>query len=37
LGSRLGAFKIEQNILRMIIGGIVAVAALNIAFKSWFI
>jgi len=37
LGSRFGAFKIEQNILRMIVGGIVAVAALNIAFKSWFI
>ncbi len=37
LGSRFGAFKIDQNILRMIVGGIVAVAAFNIAFKSWFI
>jgi len=37
LGSRFGAFKIEQNILRMIVGGIVAVAAFNIAVKSWFV
>ena len=37
LGSRFGAFKIEQNVLRMIVGGIVAVAAFNIAVKSWFI
>ena len=36
LGSRFGAFKIEQNILRMIVGGIIAVAAFNIALKSWF-
>ena len=36
LGSRFGAFRIEQNILRMIVGGIVTVAAFNIAFKSWF-
>jgi len=36
LGSRFGAFKIEQNVLRMIVGGIVAVAAFNIAVKSWF-
>jgi len=37
LGSRFGAFKIEHNVLRMIVGGIVAVAAFNIAVKSWFI
>jgi len=36
LGSRFGAFRIEQNILRMIVGGIVAVAAFNIALKNWF-
>jgi len=36
LGSRFGTLRIEQNILRMIVGGIVAVAAFNIAFKSWF-
>ena len=36
LGSRFGAFKIDQNILRMIVGGIVAIAAFNIAVKSWF-
>jgi len=36
LGSRFGAFKIEQNVLRMIVGGIVAIAAFNIAVKSWF-
>ena len=36
LGSRFGAIKIEQNILRMIVGGIVAVAAFNMALKSWF-
>jgi len=36
LGSRFGAFKIEQNVLRMIVGGIVAVAAFNIVFSSWF-
>jgi len=36
LGSRFGAFKIEQNVLRMIVGGIIAVAALNIAFSNWF-
>jgi len=32
LGSRFGAFKIEQNVLRIIVGCIVTVAALNIAF-----
>jgi len=37
LGSRFGAFKIEHNVLRMIVGGIIAVAAFNIAVKSWFI
>jgi len=36
LGSRFGAFKIDQNMLRMIVGGIVAVAALNIAYSNWF-
>jgi len=36
LGSRFGTLRIEQNILRMIVGGIVAVAAFNIALKSWF-
>ncbi len=35
-GSRLGAFKIDQNIIRMIVGGIVAVAAANIIFSNWF-
>jgi len=35
LGSRFGAFRIKQNILQMIVAGIVAVAAFNIAFKSW--
>ncbi len=37
LGSRFGALKIEHNVLRIIVGGIVAVAAFNIAVKSWFI
>ncbi len=36
LGSRFGAFKIEQNVLRIIVGCIVTVAALNIAFLNWF-
>jgi len=36
LGSRFGAFKIDHNVIRMIIGGIVAVAALNIAYSNWF-
>jgi len=36
LGSRFGAFRTEQNKLRMIVGCIVAVAAFNIALKSWF-
>jgi len=36
LGSRFGAFKIDQNMLRMIVGGIVAIAAFNIAFSNWF-
>jgi len=36
LGSRLGSLKIEHNVLRMIVGGIVAVAAFNIAFSNWF-
>ncbi len=36
LGSRFGAFKIDHNVLRMIVGGIIAVAALNIAYSNWF-
>jgi len=36
LGSRFGAFKIDHNMLRMIVGGIVAVAAFNIAYSNWF-
>jgi len=36
LGSRFGAFKIDHNVIRMIVGGIVAVAALNIAYSNWF-
>jgi len=36
LGSRFGAFRIEQNVLQMIVAGIVAIAAFNIALKSWF-
>jgi len=36
LGSRFGAFKIDHNVLRIIVGGIVAVAAFNIAYSNWF-
>jgi len=36
LGSRFGAFKIDHNMIRMIVGGIVAVAAINIAYSNWF-
>jgi uncharacterized membrane protein YfcA len=36
LGSRLGAFKISHNVIRMIVGGIVAVAAVNIVYSNWF-
>jgi len=36
LGSRFGALKIDHNVIRMIVGGIVAVAALNIAYSNWF-
>jgi len=36
LGSRFGAFKIDHNVIRMIVGGIIAVAALNIAYSNWF-
>jgi uncharacterized membrane protein YfcA len=36
LGSRLGAFKIDHNVIRVIVGGIVAVAAVNIAYSNWF-
>ncbi len=36
LGSRIGALKIDHNVIRMIVGGIVAVAALNIAYSNWF-
>ena len=37
LGSRFGSFRIKQNVLRQIVGGIVAIAALNIVLKSWFL
>jgi len=36
LGSRIGAFKIDHNVIRMIVGSIVAVAALNIVYSNWF-
>jgi len=36
LGSRFGALKIDHNVIQMIVGGIVAVAALNIAYSNWF-
>ena len=36
LGSRFGAFRMEKITLRLIVGAIVAIAAFNIAFKSWF-
>lgn len=36
LGSRVGALKIDQNVLRMIVSGLVAVAAFNIAYSNWF-
>jgi len=36
LGSRFGAFKIDHNVIRIIIGGIVTIAALNIAYSNWF-
>jgi len=36
LGSRFGAFKIDHNMIRMIVGSIVAVAAINIAYSNWF-
>jgi len=36
LGSRFGAFKIDHNVIRMIVGCIVAVAAINIAYSNWF-
>jgi len=36
LGSRFGALKIDHNVIRMIVGSIVAVAALNIAYSNWF-
>jgi len=36
LGSRFGAFKIDHNVIRIIVGGIVAVAAFNIAYSNWF-
>lgn len=37
LGSRFGAFKINQEKLQIIIGGIVAIAAFNIAYQNWFV
>ena len=36
LGSRIGSLKINHNMMRMIVGGIVAVAAINIAYSNWF-
>jgi len=36
LGSRFGAFKIDHKVMRMIVGGIVLVAAFNIAYSNWF-
>jgi len=36
LGSRFGAFKIDHNVVRIIVGVIVAVAAINIAHSNWF-
>jgi len=36
LGSRIGSLKINHNMMRMIVGGIVAIAALNIAYSNWF-
>jgi len=36
LGSRIGALKIDHNVIRIIVGGIVAIAALNIAYSNWF-
>jgi len=36
LGSRFGAFKIDQNVIRVLVGAIVAIAALNIAYSNWF-
>jgi len=35
LGSRFGAFKIDHNVIRIIVGGIVTIAALNIAYSNW--
>jgi uncharacterized membrane protein YfcA len=36
LGSRMGALKINHNVIRIIVGGIVAVAAINIVYSNWF-
>jgi len=36
LGSRIGSLKINHNMMRVIVGGIVAIAALNIAYSNWF-
>jgi uncharacterized membrane protein YfcA len=36
LGSRIGSLKINHNMMRMIVGGIVAIAALNIVYSNWF-
>ncbi len=36
LGSRFGAFKIDHNVIRIIVGGIVTIAAFNIAYSNWF-
>ncbi|MGI9567910.1 MAG: sulfite exporter TauE/SafE family protein [Nitrosopumilus sp.] len=35
-GSRFGAFKIDHNVIRIIVGVIVAAAALNIVYSNWF-
>ena len=36
LGSRFGAFKINHNTIRIIVGVIVTIAAANIAYSNWF-
>ena len=36
LGSRVGSLKIDHNVMRVIVGGIVAIAAINIAYSNWF-
>ncbi len=36
LGSRMGVLKINHNVIRIIVGGIITVAALNIVYSNWF-